>query len=245
MLWMDHGNRHFNGGGARLGSYRSSTMPALRADSFARLPRGRVPVFLLGGINLARAFGLAGIPVVVAGKDLEDPAFESRYCPVRIVLPSDAENALTTIEEAGAALRKIYSRRIPLAYGNDDWLRFIYTHRDRLRQSFALLLNDASVGEALLDKRRFAEFSREHGLPVPASLRWDELARFDRPVIAKPAHKLDWSSSPVLTTLLGGEGKALVRESGATAFNDAAIARFHHQLVFQEYVPGDDADQWC
>ena len=46
----------------------------------ARLDRQRIPVLLLGGINLVRTLGEAGIPAIVASADGEDPARDSRFC---------------------------------------------------------------------------------------------------------------------------------------------------------------------
>ena len=43
-----------------------------------RFDPGRPPVVLLGGINLVRTLGLAGIPAIVASSDREEPAFASR-----------------------------------------------------------------------------------------------------------------------------------------------------------------------
>ena len=40
----------------------------------------RPPVLLLGGVNLVRTLGLAGIPAIVASSDPHEPAFASRHC---------------------------------------------------------------------------------------------------------------------------------------------------------------------
>ena len=58
---------------------KSIALPAQRFD--------RIPALLLGGVNLVRALGLAGIPVIVASPEESEPAFASRYCVARCVLP--------------------------------------------------------------------------------------------------------------------------------------------------------------
>ena len=49
----------------------------------------------------------------------------------------------------------------------------------------------------------------------------------------------------MLASLFGGDSKALIFETGAAAHADPNVARHHRQLVFQEYIPGDDAQLWC
>jgi D-aspartate ligase len=221
-------------------------------QKLANLPDSPVPGVLLGSLHLVRVFGLAGIPTVVASCDAREIAFASRHCNVAVHLPplSEPDRALRLLERIGARLAERFGRRIPLAFGNDDFLRLIYANRARLERHFAMLLNDPEIGEALLDKDRFALFASERGLPVPKTYAWDAeganaLISADHPVVAKPAVKFEWSSSPMLATLFGGAKKALIFENGRVARADGGLARHHEQLVFQEYIPGDDANLWC
>lgn len=216
------------------------------------LPAARPPAVVLGSLHLVRVFGLAGIPTVVGSCDPRELAFASRYCKLAVPLPplSQAENAVRMLERVGESLTARFGRRIPLACGNDDFLRLVYAHRERFERHFAMLLNDRGIGEILLDKDSFARFARERELPVPKAFEWDgegesALGSARQAVVAKPAIKVEWSSSPMLAALFGGESKALIFESGAAARADANVARHHRQLVFQEYIPGDDAQLWC
>ena len=49
------------------------------------------PVVLLGGLNVVRALGLAGIPVIIASSERRTPSMASRYCSGVIELPPIAE----------------------------------------------------------------------------------------------------------------------------------------------------------
>src|SRR5258706_15591923 len=145
---------------------KSIRLPAQRFD--------RTPALLLGGVNLVRALGLAEIPVVVASPEEDEPAFASRHCAAKYVLPpllrSDAMvDAIVTI---GEHLAMLHGRRIPLFYGSDDFLKLIYVHRERLERHFLVLLNTPRVADALLTKDDFQNFPRERGLPVPVALSW-------------------------------------------------------------------------
>ena len=98
---------------------KSIHLPAQRFD--------RTPALLLGGVNLVRALGLAGIPVVVASPDKDEPAFASHYCVAKCVLPPLSRPDATgdAIVMIGEHLAMLHGRRIPLFYGSDDFLKLI------------------------------------------------------------------------------------------------------------------------
>jgi len=224
-------------------------MPAMQIDlPGERLER--VPVLLLGGVNLVRCLGLAGIPAIAASPNPHDPVFASRHCAGRAVLPpyESGEAAVDAIVTIGDRLCATYGRRIPLLYGSDDALELIYAHRERLERYFLMPLNDTRIGKALLDKELFRELARERGLPVPRTLAWDgngahTVASATGPVIMKPRLKLDWYASHIRERLFG-DSKARVFASGAKAAADHAVALFHDKVTFQEYVAGDDTSLW-
>ncbi len=213
------------------------TLPPHRLD--------QVPVLSLGGVSLARALGLAGIPVVVASHDLSEPAFGSRYCVGRCLIPppENAEAAVDAIVRIGERLTLTYGRRVPLMYGNDDYLELIHAHRQRFERHFRVLLNDAAVADALLMKDRFQDFAQGRGLPVPRSLAWEALADTPGPVLVKPSSKVDWHES-ILRRSLFHDAKALVFATGAEAASNPDLARFREQLTLQEYIPGGDTCNW-
>src|SRR5919109_2168730 len=112
-----------------------------------------LPVILLGGLNIVRALGQAGIPVVIASAERRTPAMASRYCSGSIDLPPLAERD-AVVETLVRAARKLGGRP-PLFYDNDDRLALVQDYRAALSAHFALLLNEPELGDALLDKARF------------------------------------------------------------------------------------------
>ena len=218
---------------------------------FSAFTPDRPPVLLLGGVNLVRAVGLAGIPAIVASSDPDEPAFASRYCVGRCLLPpvSRAEAVIEALLELSARLFRALGRRVPLMYGNDDWLELIYTHRDRLEGHYLMVLNETDVGLALMEKARFQALALQRGLPVPLALRWEgegdnSLGGFRKPVLVKPRLKLDWHDSPLHGLLFTDDGKALVFENGAAAMAQPLVERYRNQLLFQEFIPGGDENLW-
>jgi D-aspartate ligase len=216
-----------------------------------RLDPSRLPVVLMGGINLVRSLGLAGIPAVVVSREQDDPAFASRYCVGRCVLPPfDRGNAAVNgLVSLGDRLAAIYGRRVPLMYGSDDALDLIYAHRERLQRYFLFLVADPEVGEALISKERFQRLGEARALPVPRALRWEgdgagSVAAATGEVLVKPRVKFDWEHSKLRSQLFGGDGKARVFASGREAAAHPVVALFSEQLTFQDYIEGDDTCLW-
>jgi predicted ATP-grasp superfamily ATP-dependent carboligase len=210
------------------------------------LRAGRPPVLLLGGLDLLRPLGTAGIPAIVATPDALDPALDSRYCRGRLRLPSleRREAVIGTLLGAGLRLRSALGCRVPLFYGTDDHLSLIGDAREALERFYLLLLNPPEVSRALLCKERFQALARERALPVPRALAWDELDGAAGAVLAKPRLKTDWDDSVLRLRLFGDGAKARVFPSGRAVLAHPLAMRYREQLSFQEYVAGDDRQLW-
>lgn len=244
---MDHAGA---GASYRLFFARPLTCPHVLQVNLPKMTR-QVPVVLLGGVSLVRSLGMAGIPAIVATSNPEEPALASRYCKGRYRIPrlDSGKPAADALVSLGDRLAAEHGRRVPLMYGSDDALELINAHRERLQRYFLLLLNDPPVAGALLAKDRFQAFAAHRGLPVPRSLAWEgqgpgSVRGTPGPVVAKPSEKIDWHHSALCRELFGGDGKALVFESGAEAAAHPGLAAHHAQLTFQEYVAGGHADLW-
>jgi D-aspartate ligase len=206
----------------------------------------RPPVLLAAGPDLLRPLGKAGIPVIVASSYEDDPTFASRYCGGRCILPprNQPDALIDALLDAGDRLLTLLGRRVPLMYGDDYFLELIYRHRDRLQEKFLLLLSDPNVALGLLTKDRFEVLARDRDLPLPRCLPWDMLSEIEGPVVAKPCSKFSWHHSPLQLQLFADGGKALIFENGRAVAAHPRIAYFRDQLIFQEYVRGDDRQLW-
>lgn len=204
------------------------------------------PVVLLGGLNIVRALGMAGIPVVIASSQRHKPSMASRYCSGVIELPPITERSAvveTLVEQA-----KKFGDRIPLFYDNDDRLALVQDYRAALAPRFALLLNEPGLADALVEKARFQALAERTGLPVPRRLDWETLEAERGPVLVKPKTRTGWDNSSVRRQLFGGAGKARIfangREARAAILEPSLPAQLADQLSFQEYVPGGDDAIW-
>jgi len=212
----------------------------------ARLPRARAPVVLLGGIDIVRALGLAGIPAIIASLERDTPAMASRYCAGTIALPPGAgrDAIVETLVRAGRWLALEYGAPVPLFYDNDDRLALVQDYRAALEAHFALLLNHPPLADALLDKARFQRLAEAYALPVPRRIDWQALDEEPGPVLVKPKTRTGWERSAVRAQLFGGVGKARLFACGREARDDRLVSQLAAELTFQEYVPGDDASIW-
>jgi predicted ATP-grasp superfamily ATP-dependent carboligase len=207
----------------------------------------RPPALLLGGVNLVRALGLGGIPAIVASPRPDAPAKASRYAQGSLLLPpvENRDAVLEMLVRAGERLADALGGRVPLVYGDDDFLSLIQEHASALAPYFALILNDAEVAHALIDKDRFEAFGRSRGLPVPRTLQWEELDGWFAPLLAKPKVKIGfYDDSAIHQRLFGGHGKARVFSSGPELSALPLARQMREQLVLQEYIPGDDRNIW-
>lgn len=204
------------------------------------------PVVLLGGLNVLRALGLAGIPVIVASPEPDAPVLVSRYCAAHLALPpfERREAVLEALLDAGEGLREALGKPVPLFYTSDDTLDLVQSEREALGRCYRFLLNDPLAAESMIEKERFVSFAARRGLPVPRQLDWNTLAQHDGPVIVKPKSRIAWDESPVYRRLFGGAGKARIFENGAAARANPVAAQLASELAFQEYLQGGDRDLW-
>src|SRR6185436_5262592 len=205
-----------------------------------------LPVILLGGLNVVRALGLAGIPVVIASQERRAPSMASRFCSGTLELPplSERDAVVETLVRAGKALSEKHGVRAPLFYDNDDRLALVQDCRAQLAPHFSLLLNEPALADALLEKSRFQALAERTGLPVPRRIEWQALDAERGPVLCKPRTRTAWDNSSIRLQLFGGAGKARVFASGREARGNALVAQLAASLQFQEYIPGGDDAIW-
>src|SRR5438105_11949821 len=224
----------------------AASSPGKALASLAKKGHGMIPVVLLGGLNIVRALGLAKIPVIVASCEGRKPSMASRYCAATLELPplEERDALVEALARAGRRLAEEHGVPVPLFYDNGDRLARVQDHRASLERHFALLLNEPSLGQALLDKSLFQALAERCALPVPRRLDWDALDEERAPVLVKPKMRTGWEHSSVNQRLFGGAGKARIFASGREARTDPLVRQLADVLCFQEYVPGGDEAIW-
>lgn len=206
-----------------------------------------VPAVVFGDMALVRPLARAGIPAILASTDRKDLARHSRHVIDFWPLPglegsAAADSARLLVQRAAPYLDR-YGTRLPLLYGSDESQSFVYAQREPLNAAFALLLQDDTLGEALLDKWRFAALAAARGLLTPRTLTTvEDIARhldeLQPPLLIKPRRKVDWAQMQRL--LFAGNGKARTFADADALRADPIYQRHHDALVVQEYIPGGE-----
>ncbi|HYQ86235.1 MAG TPA: hypothetical protein VES59_03225 [Bacteroidota bacterium] len=203
-----------------------------------------------GAYDIARSLGMAGILSHIASSQPSDIGFYSRYCAGRWMLPCfKPEN----YGEIVIRLQKLSSgsgEKPVLFYASDPELWFVWRYRHQLEPFYRFLLPPDDLIEKLFNKVLFAEFAREHELPIPRSAtlrRLEELQELDGaitfPCIVKPAYSQDWIwDTPEQETRFGSYKKALRRFDSKAQLLDfcGALPEREAGVVIQEYIDGRD-----
>lgn len=204
---------------------------------------GRTAI-VIGDMDLVRPLGLAGIPVVVAGHHSPETGW-SRYTHGHFDLPDlweQPETGVTAIAEYAESL----DHRPVLFYQSDASLMAISRYREILEPHVDVLLADADLIEALVDKGRFQRLAAELDLGVPEARivkggeRFDDFESLGFPVVVKPAVRdrpmEKWKP-------LAGHAKS---KSFASPEDLAEFLRDPHlagaPMVVQRLIPGDERE---
>jgi predicted ATP-grasp superfamily ATP-dependent carboligase len=199
------------------------------------------PACVIGDADLVRTLGLAGISCDV----LSPPGAAARYSRfTRQRLEwSDPWDRPENLVEALLSYAATQPEPPVLFYQEDRSLLLVSRHRDQLRPLFRFVIPDAELVEALVDKERFLELSRRHGLPIPPT--WPlpagtdlavESLHLDYPVVVKPITRRQDRWRP-----LAGEAKAMRADTPAELqARWASFASAGVRLIVQSLVPGPE-----
>jgi D-aspartate ligase len=205
-------------------------------------------------LGAARSLGGLGIPVFMLAHRGLSPTNVSRFCSGTFPAGDNGrplgepERIVIDLCEAGRAL----GAGTVLIPGTDEWAVFVAEHAEDLATYFRFPRPSAELVAAMASKQGLMRLACEHGFPsprvtAPTSLQEaaEEAERLTYPVMVKPL-----LSRPDM------EGKAVARdfEELSRCARRLAESSDAPNLIFQEYVPGDedwtftgyfDADSRC
>ncbi len=211
------------------------------APRVTRKNPGQALACVMGGMDLVRPLGLAGISCAVVSPPGGTPLY-SRFTRVALYWEEFWEDAEGLVE---LLLRFASAQPEPpvLFYMNEPQLLVVSRYRDCLAPSFRFVIADAGLVEDLVDKARFLTLAERLQLPVPATRRIhpavgstpaDLDLRF--PLIIKPlTRRKPWDA-------IAGRSKAVqieTREGLRKLW--PRLVDVSMDLVAQELVPGPES----
>ncbi|MBJ7600437.1 MAG: ATP-grasp domain-containing protein, partial [Candidatus Dormibacteraeota bacterium] len=204
------------------------------------------PVLFLGpprwysALGAARSLGELGIPVFMLAHKGLSPTNVSRFCSGTVPAGDNGRplgepwRIVFDLCEAGCAL----GPGTVLIPGTDEWAVFVAEHAEELATCFRFPRAPAALVADMASKQGLMRLAGEHGFPsprvtAPASLdeALEDAERLTYPVMVKPM-----VSRPDM------EGKAVVHDPVELSRCARLLAESAEasNLIFQEYVPGDE-----
>ena len=211
-------------------------------DSLVDVPpnHARPLAVLIGDLTLLRPLGAAGIGAIVATTDPHDPTLRSRYVTGSCVVPGfvagAAEATARTLCCLGDRIVTERGEKVPLLFGTDAQLAFVYAFEQDLRSRYLFLLNEPELGRALLDKQRFSALAAASLIPTPRTVSGIDALRgaLSGPVFVKPMRKTEWRS--LQASLFDGTAKGRVFSSASELRHNEAFRAHAEEVVVQEHI---------
>ena len=193
---------------------------------------------VLGGMDLVRALGLAGIRSAVVAPPGDFPRF-SRHAKV-VIDAVDASSRPTELVESLLRFARTQPSKPVLFYDGDFKLLAISRNRETLAEAFTFVVPEAELTEDLLDKARFQSLAERVGLPVPRSAP-------AVPAAGPPSFDLEFPLVVKQVTRQNVQWSPLARTKAIPVADRAALDELWPRLgsasvdvLLQELVPGPE-----
>ncbi|MBC7186773.1 MAG: hypothetical protein H5U38_07030 [Calditrichaeota bacterium] len=191
------------------------------------------------GLEVVRALGRRGVPVIGVDEDAHRPGAHSRYCRRVVRSPIEGEALAATLLAIGAHLQT----KAALFPCGDPQVLCVAEYREALSRHYLFNLPDVEVVATLMHKDRFADFATRHGYPVPQTFVVGNVQEVQRaaqairyPCILKPAvRSVAWEARRMPKNYV-------VHSADALRAAYAACHKLVPQAVVQEWIPGSDEE---
>jgi predicted ATP-grasp superfamily ATP-dependent carboligase len=203
-----------------------------------------VPPTWIGGLGVMRSLGRLGVPVHGLSHRWPSVPNSSRFCAGQVEAGNNgrpSDNPERDVEALLTAGRRLGIGTILIA-GTDEWAVFVSRWAGPLSEVFRFPRMPKDTVAALASKEGLASLAHLHGVPTPKlAIPRDRLdaaelaATMAFPVFVKPVH----SRPDVFYKAVANDPSALLEHYRRLEEAPAAP-----NVLFQEYIPGDDGDIW-
>jgi predicted ATP-grasp superfamily ATP-dependent carboligase len=205
-----------------------------------RLKAEDTPAVVVGaqgnGLGVVRSLASAGVPAIVVGDNLRDPAMWSRWCKRHLVERSFGRPLVDGLLK----LQRTMPTRPVLILTDELSVNTVSEHRAELSAFYRLRLPSPTMVAALGDKELFQRFAEAQALPVPRTIvvkgesDLDQIAQLGSPVIIKPADKF-------LVHMGWIERLSVAQTIGDAAATCRRFLSLGETPVVQEWIDGPDS----
>lgn len=198
-------------------------------------------------LYLIRCLRPAGIRTVAVTWGKDDPFLFSRHCREQKIVAdnrTDPDQYVRDLIELG----KTFTKKPMLCYNSDTILLTVSRYREQLAPYYHFLLPPAEHVEAMVDKLLFAGLAEKYGMPVPVTVRSEELtsaddalARVTLPCILKPdSRHYGWNTSELAADRSGTQKVVIAETPDEFRRMFDAVRELSPRFVVQPYIPGGD-----
>lgn len=202
------------------------------------------PPRYVGPLGVMRSLGRLGVRVFGLTHEAASPPSWSAYCAGTLAVGRDGrpwDDEGRNLEELLAAAGKLGEGTILMA-GSDEWAVFVAQHTAELSRKFRYPMVAPALVEELAAKDGLYRLATMHGLPTPQivfpATRDDATAasaRLQYPVMLKPVR----SRPDIQDKAVAGNARDLL-----DAYRRIEESPSDPNVMFQEYIPGEDSDVW-
>ena len=229
------------------GDRRATAVPDLDSRLPVLLVRvGHYPIHH-GTLGVIRSLGRAGVPVYAVTEEGVTPASTSRYLTGRVKLSSGGEAEQSELLDRLVEVVDGLPARPLLVCTDDEAAVLVAEGAGALAGRAISPAVPPDLPRQLASKRGLHEVCQRLGVPTPAT-SWvrtgdeleETLANVALPVVVKQTGPWSRLTRPVVT------GSTVVRTAEDVRRLRAAFDRSseHSEVVVQEYLPDDDAEDW-
>lgn len=196
-------------------------------------------------LNLVRALGEQGVPVIVVAEEAQPPSRYSRHVVAFHHAPGFTREP-ARLQAVLVALQAEHGALLPVFPSADPDLTALLALETPLASVCRSITTPTGVARLLMDKSAFGVEAERLGLPVPRTfsprtlVAAEALSRvFDYPVILKPAHPVAWKHPDVEPAV--ARAKALLVDEPRELMRLCCMLAPHGlEVLLQEYIPGRD-----
>jgi D-aspartate ligase len=194
----------------------------------------------LGGLAIMRALGRLGVPLYGVDANPRSPAMLSRYCRKRFLFGLDENRPMDFLDRLLDIGRRL-GRPAILIPTSDETAQFVVDQAEPLSRQFIFPRNSPEMMGRLVSKKGMYEMALEHGVPTPVTLFPKSLEDVKAllPKVTFPVMLKGIYGNRLQTRTR--KKMVIVHSSGELIENYSAMEDPEApNLMFQEYIPGDD-----